>query len=65
MVMNERSERVAKRIERPLLVAAVLTIVMTILQQLPADDPWGTIADALNWEREAGQGFIDGTPPDE
>ena len=47
--MDERSERVAKRFERPLLVAAALTIPVTILQLLPAGDPWRTIANVLNW----------------
>lgn len=47
--MDERSERIAKRFERPLLVAAVLTIPVTILQLLPPKDPWRTIADVLNW----------------
>ena len=47
--MDERSERIAARFERPLLVAAVLTVPVTILQLLPADDPWRTIADVLNW----------------
>ena len=47
--MDERSERIAKRFDRPLLIAAVLTIPVTILQLLPADDPWLTIADVLNW----------------
>src|SRR6202042_3174056 len=47
--MDERSERVAKRFERPLLVAAGLTIPVTILQLLPTGDPWREIADVLNW----------------
>jgi voltage-gated potassium channel len=47
--MDERSERIEKRFERPLLLAAVLTIPVTILQLLPPADPWRTIADALNW----------------
>jgi hypothetical protein len=47
--MDERSERIADRFERPLLVAAVLTIPVTILQLLPPADPWRTIADVLNW----------------
>ena len=42
-------ERIADRFERPLLVAAVLTIPVTILQLLPPADPWRTIADVLNW----------------
>ncbi len=48
-VMDERSERIAERFDGPLLVAAVLTIPVTILQLLPAADPWRTIADVLNW----------------
>ena len=47
--MDERSERIARRFERPLLVAAVLTIPVTILQLLPPADPWRTIADIVNW----------------
>ena len=47
--MDERSARVAKRFERPLIVAAVLTIPVTILQLLPPPDPWRTVADVLNW----------------
>jgi hypothetical protein len=47
--MDGRSERVAKRFERSLIVAAVLTIPVTILQLLPPPDPWRTMADVLNW----------------
>ena len=47
--MSERGARIAGRFERPLLVAAVLTIPVTILQVLPPADPWRTIADVLNW----------------
>lgn len=47
--MDERSERISKRFERPLIVAAVLTIPVTILQLLPPPDPWRTMADVLNW----------------
>jgi voltage-gated potassium channel len=47
--MDERSTRIAKRFERPLIVAAVLTIPVTILQLLPPPDPWRTVADVLNW----------------
>lgn len=47
--MDARSERVAKRFERPVLIAATLTIPVTILQLLPAPNPWLTIADVLNW----------------
>jgi voltage-gated potassium channel len=47
--MDERSERIARGFERPLIVAAVLTIPVTILQLLPPPDPWRTLADVLNW----------------
>jgi voltage-gated potassium channel len=47
--MDERSERIAERFEGPLIVAAVLTIPITILQLLPPPDPWRTMADVLNW----------------
>ena len=47
--MDERSDRIANRFERPLLIAAVLTIPVTILQLLPPPDPWRTLADVLNW----------------
>jgi voltage-gated potassium channel len=47
--MNERSDRVAKHFEMPLLVAALLTLPVTILELLPPADPWFTIANVLNW----------------
>jgi voltage-gated potassium channel len=47
--MDERADRIAERFDRPLLIAAVLTIPVTILQLLPPADPWRTIADVLNW----------------
>ena len=49
VAMDERSSRVARRFEKPVLVGAVLTIPVTILQLLPPPDPWPTIADVLNW----------------
>jgi voltage-gated potassium channel len=47
--MDARSEQMAKRFERPLLVAAVLTIPVTILQLSTPPQPWTTIADVFNW----------------
>lgn len=47
--MDERSERIAKRFERPLLLAAALTIPVTALQLLPPEEPGRDIADVLNW----------------
>lgn len=46
---SDRSTRLAERFEKPLLVAAVLTIPVTIVQLLPPSDPWRTIADVINW----------------
>jgi voltage-gated potassium channel len=46
---EERSDRIAKRFERPLLAAAVLTIPVTILQLSSLSEPWRAIADVLNW----------------
>lgn len=42
--MDERSEKIAMRFERPLIVAAVLTI----LQLIPPPDPWRTVANVFN-----------------
>ena len=47
--MDERSDRIAGRFERPLLVAAVLTIPVAIVQLLPPHDPWRAFADVLSW----------------
>jgi hypothetical protein len=47
--MDERSKRIARRFEPPVILAAVLTIPVTILQFLPPPDPWRTMADVLNW----------------
>jgi voltage-gated potassium channel len=47
--VDNRHEQIAGRFERPLIAAAVLTIPVTIMQLLPAPDPWRTIADVLNW----------------
>jgi voltage-gated potassium channel len=47
--VSDRSDRIEQRFARPLIVAAVLTIPVTILQLLPPPDPWRTMADVLNW----------------
>jgi hypothetical protein len=47
--MNARSERMAKRFEVPMLVAALLVIPMLIIQESSWDEPWPTIASILNW----------------
>jgi len=47
--VDERSERIARRFEVPMLVAAVLVIPLLILEESDAGDPWDTVATVLNW----------------
>jgi voltage-gated potassium channel len=47
--MDERSERVARRFEVPMLVAAVLVIPLLILEESNVGEPWDTVALILNW----------------
>jgi voltage-gated potassium channel len=47
--MDERSSRIAKRMERPLLIAAVLTVPVTIVEESHLGKPWSQIAAGLNW----------------
>jgi hypothetical protein len=54
--VDERAERIAGGFERPLLVAAVLTIPVTILQLLPPADPWRTLPSSSNSPSSTSQG---------
>jgi voltage-gated potassium channel len=47
--MDERSARVAKRLELPLLIAAVLTLPTTVVEESHIGHPWSQIATGLNW----------------
>jgi voltage-gated potassium channel len=47
--MDERSERIARRFEAPMLVAAVLVIPLLILEESDVGEPWTTVATILNW----------------
>jgi voltage-gated potassium channel len=47
--MGERAERIERRLEKPLLVAALLTIPAIAIEQSPVGEPWDTIALSLNW----------------
>ena len=47
--MQERAERIERRLELPLLVAALLTIPAIAIEQSSAGEPWDSIATALNW----------------
>lgn len=47
--MDARSERVARRFDVPMLVAALLVIPMLVIQESSLGEPWTTVADVLNW----------------
>lgn len=47
--VDARSERIARRFELPMLVAASLVIPLLILEQSDLGEPWDTVAGALNW----------------
>ena len=47
--MDARSERVARRFEPWLLIAALLVIPTIVVEQSGVAAPWSTIAAALNW----------------
>lgn len=47
--MDERSERIAARLEPPLLLAALLTIPALVIEGSSADSDAQTVASLLNW----------------
>ena len=47
--MDERSERIAKRFELPMLVAALLVIPVIVIEQSDVEERWKTVAGVLNW----------------
>jgi voltage-gated potassium channel len=47
--MDERSERIARRFETPMLVAALLVIPLLILTESDLGEPSTTVAVVLNW----------------
>jgi voltage-gated potassium channel len=47
--VDERSSRIAARLELPLLVAALLTVPAIALEQSHVSSPWDSVATALNW----------------
>lgn len=42
--MDERSERIARAFEAPMLVAAILVIPLLIIEESSLGQPWDTIA---------------------
>jgi voltage-gated potassium channel len=47
--MDERSTRIAKRLELPLVIGALLTVPTTLVQEAHVGSPWSQIATGLNW----------------
>jgi voltage-gated potassium channel len=47
--VDERSERIARRFEVPVLVAALLVIPVMVIEQSGLGDSWKTLAAILNW----------------
>src|SRR5207249_1851250 len=47
--MNERSERLARVLSVPLLIAALLTIPVVVIEQAPAGEAWKHAAAVTNW----------------
>jgi voltage-gated potassium channel len=47
--MDERSERIARRFDVPMLVAAVLVVPVVAVEQSSLGEPWTTLASILNW----------------
>lgn len=48
-VTDARAAAMERRLERPLLLAALLVIPAIAIEQSDVGDPWDTIAAALNW----------------
>jgi voltage-gated potassium channel len=47
--VDERALRMKRRLEWPLLIAALLTIPALVIEESDAGAPWDAIATALNW----------------
>jgi voltage-gated potassium channel len=47
--VDERSERIARRFEWPIVIAAILVIPVIVIEQSGAGEPWTTIAAVANW----------------
>ena len=47
--MDERSARIAKRLQVPLLIAAVLTVPTTVVEESHVGKPWSQVATGANW----------------
>jgi voltage-gated potassium channel len=47
--VDERSLRIQRRFEWPIIIAALLTIPAVVIQGSSLDEPWDTIGAVLNW----------------
>jgi voltage-gated potassium channel len=47
--VDERSQRIQRRLEWPVVVAALLTIPLLVIEESNSGDPWQGLATALNW----------------
>lgn len=47
--MDERSERIAKRFDIPMLVAALLVVPVVVVEESSLGSPWTSLASILNW----------------
>jgi voltage-gated potassium channel len=47
--VDDRSRRVAKRFELPIMIAALLVVPVIAVEQSDLGNPWQAIASALNW----------------
>lgn len=47
--MDERSRRVERALEVPMLVAALAVIPVIVIEQSSVGEPWDTVAAAANW----------------
>jgi len=47
--MDERSERIGRRFDIPVMVAALLTIPLIVIEESDYGQPWDGIGVALNW----------------
>jgi voltage-gated potassium channel len=47
--MDERSERIARRFDVPMLVAALLVVPVIAVEQSSLGEPWRALASVLNW----------------
>jgi hypothetical protein len=47
--VDERSLRIAKQFEVPILLAALLVIPVIVIEEANVSDTWKTIGGVLNW----------------